>query len=135
MNSAPIETKNDKKSEFEAEIDMYKRSLKEYGDKIDEFLAILPEIELIEGQEDEWKRIVEVNKDDDYSKAVIDFAENLAKVLQIFKKSGKTLDHDEICAVERFVDSSGITGFMYDAARSVLKRVWPYYSDFYSREE
>lgn len=135
MNSAPAKIKNDKKSEFEAEIDMYKISLREYSDKISEFLAILPEIELIEGQEGEWKRIVEVNKDDDYSKAVVDFAENLAKVLQMFKKSGKTLDYDGIRTVERLVDNTGITRFMYDAAKSALKRVWPYYSDFYSREE
>ena len=135
MNSAPAETKNDIKSEFEAEIEMFRRAYREYKRGVNEFLTILPEIELIEGQEDEWKRIVEVNKDDDYSKAVIDYAENLAKVLQMFKKSGKTLDHDGIRIVEHFVDDAGITGFMYDAAKSTLKRVWPYYSDFYNREE
>ena len=135
MNSAPTNIKNDEKNDYEQEIDMLKRSYRSYKEGKDEFLAILPEIELIEGKEDEWKHIVEVNKDDDYSKAVIDFAENLAKVLQMLIKCGKTLDYNEIRTVECFVDDAGLTGFMYDAAKAVLKKVWPYYSEVYGKEE
>lgn len=90
----------------------------------------LPEMETKEGQEDEWKRIVEVNKDDGYSRAVTDVAEMTARVLQVTK--GGSEDKDELLfQAVCLVDPYGITGFQADCVYSILKRVWKYSDEFF----
>lgn len=73
--------------------------------------------------EEGWRRTVDNNKDG-YGAAIVRFAENWARLMQVKIENGARLADvaDECCAVAD--GAEGITGFMYGAAVSILSHVW-----------
>ena len=122
-----------KEEEMQWQIDNLTDRIHDKERQIAYFIEKLPEMELKEGQKEEWERIVEVNKDDEYSKAVVDVAEMMAKVLQTVKDSPENKD-DLAYHVMCMVDPYGITGFQADCVYSILRKVWRYGEDFFRRE-
>lgn len=123
-----------KEQDLQRELDFARQELQDKEHHIADFVKELPEMEIKTGCRDEWERIVEVNKDDEYSKAVVDTAESLAKVLQTFGK----VPEDRKGAVRNaisMVDSTGLTGFQVECIRSLLRKVWKYGEEFFPRGE
>ncbi len=70
-----------------------------------------------------WNKSVEVNKDDPYSAAVMEYADLWARLMQREMASGKALV-DIADTTSHEADISGITGFMYGCAVSILSVCW-----------
>lgn len=84
------------------------------------------------GEESEYARYVEMNSTDAYSKAVVDYTERWATLMEqsipadatdamvlgwlVRDDNGKRTSHD--------ADAEGITGFMYGCAVSALAAFW-----------
>lgn len=81
------------------------------------------ELEIIPEKAEEYKAYVEKNSKDGYSRGVIDYAENWAKLMQVEIAKGKTVQEvaDE---TQKGLGYLGITGFMYGCAVNGLSRYW-----------
>ena len=121
-----------KEEEMRWQIDHWKDMYYTSKEKIAYFVKNLPEMEIKEGCEDEWWRIVEVNQDDDYSKAVVDMTEMMAKALQAVR--GCIANRDDLAYhVMCMIDSHGMTGFQAECVYSLLKKVWKYGEEFFKK--
>lgn len=69
-----------------------------------------------------WLKSV-ANNQDPYGKAVNDFAECWANLIEQEVANGKKLE-DVAKDTSRAADTDGITGFMYGCAVSILSAVW-----------
>lgn len=98
-----------------------KRAKKEAADKA-AFEHVVEFEKLILKDEEGWAKSVAANQDG-YGKAVIDYAEGWAKLMQIELATGNSLD---ICynSVQEQLDFMGISGFQYSAAASLLIHTW-----------
>ena len=74
------------------------------------------------GLEDEYKQYVEVNKNDMYSRAIVDWGEDMARVLESKLEEGKQIPDCMREALRQTDD--GYTGFMYDCMISALGKFW-----------
>ena len=123
----------DEKDELKWQVEHWQNMCHDKERQIAYFIKNLPEMEIKEGQGEEWKRIVEVNKDDEYSKAVVDCTEMMAKVLQTVRDSPENKD-DLAYHVMCMVDPYGMTGFQVECMYSILKKVWKYGEEFFKKE-
>lgn len=100
----------------------YEREAEEQQRKFEEVLFGAPAMEI--SDEEAWKEWQE-NNQDPYGSAVIRFAENWARIMQVCMSNGESLEE---CAEEasHTADNEGITGFMYGCAVSVLVTSWKY---------
>jgi hypothetical protein len=69
-----------------------------------------------------WKKARE-NNQDEYGKAILDYAESWANLMEKEMESGKKLE-DIATSTGSEADTEGITGFMYGAAVSMLAQAW-----------
>lgn len=89
-----------------------------------EFDAKVKGIELELLHPDVWQKNVEVNQDG-YGKAVIDYAEGWAKLMQIEIAQGKTVA-EVYDSTQHGLGFLGITGFQFGCAVSLLSASWKY---------
>ena len=80
------------------------------------------------GMEEEYKKYVENNSSDGYGRAVIDYSEAWAKLMQIEISKGKKVKE---CAEEtqKGLSYLGITGFQYGCVVNGLSHFWQYGED------
>ncbi|MFA7101421.1 MAG: hypothetical protein WC196_06835 [Bacilli bacterium] len=71
-----------------------------------------------------WDKYVKANTDE-YGKAILDYAERWANLLESSLKKGEKLE-DIADKLSHKADTDGITGFMYGAAVQVLAHCWKY---------
>ena len=91
----------------------------------------LDEFTLKEGKNDDWKKIIDANKDDDYSYAVVKYAERVMSLAEGLKKAGSKLENTELLRYcEILCNDYGITGFQHGAAVSIMRCVWAFSDDF-----
>lgn len=92
-------------------------------------IAALPPLAIIDGKEAAWQSWLDANQDD-YGGAVMIYARQWAQLAQAEIERMKTADTQDIQGVfERTsheADTSGVTGFMYGVAVSMLSQVWVY---------
>ena len=69
-----------------------------------------------------WDRQVAINTDP-YGKATVDYARSWAELMEARLAAGETLA-DFARATSREADTTGITGFMYGCAVSILAECW-----------
>lgn len=81
------------------------------------------EFEIIPERADEYKIHVDNNSKDGYSKGVIEYGENWAKLMQIELAAGKTLV-DIAEETQKGLGYLGITGFQYGCAVKGLSHFW-----------
>ena len=80
------------------------------------------------GREKEYEIYVENNSKNRYSKAVIDYLERWANLMEKRIADGdKIYDIAEQTSYE--ADTEGITGFMYGCAVNILSQLWEYGED------
>lgn len=86
------------------------------------------EIEIVDGKENEYKEYVSKNSNDGYSRAVIDYSEQWAKLMQLEIAKGKTVKE---CAepTQKGLGYLGITGFQYGCAVKGLAFFWKHGED------
>lgn len=72
---------------------------------------------------DDYNDFVEKNSQDGYSRAVVDYAEYWAKLMQVELKNGKTVI-DCADSTQKHLGYMGITGFMYGCAVQTLAQFW-----------
>lgn len=70
----------------------------------------------------EWERSREANQDP-YGRAVNDYAERWANIMEARMRSGEKLE-DVAREASYEADTGGITGFMYGCAVLILSRCW-----------
>jgi hypothetical protein len=70
-----------------------------------------------------WDHFVSVNSSDPYGKGIIDFASLWARMMESEINNGK-LFAEAAKECSYLADTSGITGYMYGAAVSVLSQCW-----------
>ena len=107
---------------------------KELRMRIRRYVEQLPPMELKPGMEDEWKRILQMNNEDEYSKAAAETIELWARVLQPLVPAGgdrKAQAFNAICMVDEY----GLTGFQVQWMEAVLRKVWVHGDLFFSTEE
>lgn len=81
------------------------------------------EIEIIPGKEKEYAEYVSKNSNDGYSRAVIDYGEGWAKIMQTEIAKGKSVK--EVAeASQKGLGFLGITGFQYGCAVRGLAHFW-----------
>ena len=72
----------------------------------------------------EWKN----TQTDRYGTMCFEYAERLAKLLQIIKdNSGDEISADYLKQCEKMLNYLGITGFQHSIAMNILKETWQYY--------
>jgi hypothetical protein len=81
------------------------------------------EIDIEPGKLTEWVRFIETNSGDPYSKGVVIYAEQWARLMQARMRDGSSLSEVAEQA-SNDADIDGITGFMFGCAVSVLAHVW-----------
>ena len=79
--------------------------------------------EVIAGKEKEYKKYVEDNSKDGYSKAVVDYSDSWAKLMQVEISKGKTIVEctDE---TQEGLGYMGITGFQFGCVMQALSSYW-----------
>ncbi len=82
-------------------------------------------MKLKQGTEAEYAAYVEKNSHDGYSKAVVDYAERWANLMEKAMGDGAKLE-DVADSLSDSADTDGITGFMYGCAVSALSHFWEY---------
>lgn len=75
---------------------------------------------------EEYNKYVETNSKDGYSRAVVDYAEQWAKLMQIEIANGRTQIKDIAEETQKPLSYLGITGFMYGAAVKALAHFWQF---------
>lgn len=88
---------------------------------LDDQLASTAPIELRD--EPLWRNQVEINQGDGYSKAVVDYAERWARLMQAHLAEGSALV-DIAAEDSHTADVDGITGFQYGCAVQILAQCW-----------
>lgn len=77
------------------------------------------------GQEENYKRYVELNSQDPYSKATVEYTECWANLMEEKINSGsKVIDIATRASQE--ADTEGIIGFMFGCAARALLSFWEY---------
>lgn len=76
-----------------------------------------------------WKKSRAANKDG-YGAAILDFAEDWAKLMQVEISKGKTIDEVAHIASEEVDKYAGVSGYMYSTARNFLTQVWAHREEF-----
>jgi len=71
-----------------------------------------------------WNTFIE-NNTDPYGKACVDYAKAWAELMEKRINTGEKLE-DIAEQTSHDADTSGITGFMYGAAVSILSQCWEY---------
>lgn len=78
-----------------------------------------------ECEKENYKKYVELNSQDPYSKATVEYAECWANLMEEKINSGsKVIDIAKITSDE--ADTEGITGFMFGCAARALLSFWEY---------
>lgn len=75
---------------------------------------------------EEYANYVETNSADGYSRCVVDYAEQWAKLMQIEIANGRTHIKDIAEETQKPLSYLGITGFMYGAAVQALAHFWQF---------
>lgn len=75
-------------------------------------------------KQEEYNKYVETNSKDGYSRAVVDYAEYWAKLMQIEISKGGTSIKDIADETQQPLGFLGITGFMYGCAVNTLVHFW-----------
>lgn len=73
---------------------------------------------------EEYAKYVETNSADGYSRGVVDYAEQWAKLMQIAIADGKTNIRDIAEETQKPLSYLGITGFMYGCVIQALSHFW-----------
>jgi hypothetical protein len=114
---ADAERKRDKAAKKQAEEDAAAKT--EVDEKIKNVkLLIWPE------KLEEYQKYVETNSGDGYSRGVVDYAEQWAKLMQIAIADGKTNIRDIAEETQKPLSYLGITGFMYGCVIQALSHFW-----------
>ena len=78
-----------------------------------------------EGKEKEFDKYVEINSNNYYSRAVIDYLIRWANMMEDRMSKGETIS-DMAEETSHEADTEGITGFMYGCAVDILSQTWEY---------
>lgn len=78
-----------------------------------------------QGQEEAYKKTIEVNSSDPYSKATIDYMVRWAELMEDKISKGSKV-HEIAEETSHEADTDGITGFMYGCAVNLLSQLWEY---------
>lgn len=81
------------------------------------------EIDIQPGKLTEWVQFIETNSGDSYSKRVVIYAEQWARLMQARMRDGRPLS-EVVEQASRDADTDGIAGFMFGRAVSALAQVW-----------
>lgn len=106
-----------------------KRANERYSDlekRISEYIGYLAPFQPAKGKKDDWKRIENNNKDDEYSLAWLNYTDHWARLMQNLIKNKVIMTKSIIWETSFLADTYGITGFMHEAAVSALKKYWKY---------
>jgi hypothetical protein len=76
------------------------------------------------GKKREYAKYVEINSKDGYSRAVVDFGEHWAGLMEIEIAKGKTVAQCAEKTSHEAAKKYEITGFMYGAAAAALSKWW-----------
>lgn len=76
-----------------------------------------------------WEKSRAANKDG-YGAAILDFAEDWAKLMQVEIGKGKTIDEVARTTSEEVDKYAGVSGYMYGTARNFLTQVWAHREEF-----
>ena len=74
---------------------------------------------------EEFSKLCELNSQDDYSKAIIDYAIRWADLMEEHIENGEPILRFANKTSHK-ADTGGITAFMYGAAVSILSKYWIY---------
>lgn len=85
------------------------------------------EYEIAEGCEKELQSWFDCNKDD-YGRRCVTYAQDWAKLMQIKIYKDIPLTRELVYDLSHEADTDGITGFMFGAAKNVLRTTWKYWS-------
>lgn len=77
------------------------------------------------GKEKEYKKFVEINSKDFYSRGVVDYMEKWATLMEKEIENGSKIENIAD-RTGRIADTAGITGFMYGCAVNALSHLWEY---------
>jgi hypothetical protein len=116
---ADAERKRDKAAKKQAEEDAAAKAEVDEKTK-DVKLLIWPE------KLEEYQKYVETNSSDGYSRGVVDYAEQWAKLMQIAIADGKTNIRDIAEETQKPLSYLGITGFMYGCVIQALAHFWQF---------
>lgn len=75
---------------------------------------------------DQWK----VNNEDAYSKAIFEFAEKWAELMEPRIEAGEKVEDIAEETEDIAIKGSGLTGFMYSMAASILAKSWVHGEQF-----
>lgn len=125
--------------DFDTQIELYTRKLQRAKDRKTEMGNYLMKIEsqkqeaekltegitieIMEGKEDEYKQYVATNSNDGYSKAVVEYGEQWAKLMQIEIEKGRSIA-DIADQTQKPLSYLGITGFQYGCVVNTLAHFW-----------
>ncbi len=87
------------------------------------------ELEIIPEKLAEYKEYVAKNDDGGYGRAVIDYSENWAKLMQVELAAGKTIP-EVANETQKGLGWLGITGFQYGCAVNGLSHFWKHGEEF-----
>jgi len=107
--------------EYKRQMEECERKQREKENAVKSLLSSAPPNMALKDSEG-WKKCCEANSDG-YGKAVIDYAEQWARIMEARMANGEQLGNiaDECSHI---ADTDGITGFMYGCAVSILSKVW-----------
>jgi len=80
------------------------------------------------GTEEAYAEMLKINSDG-YAKGIIDFTKRWAELMEKHLEETKEIDKPTTEKLSVTADTEGITGFMYDCAKSILYKYWEYGED------
>lgn len=70
-----------------------------------------------------------VNSSHFYCQTFVAFLEDIAKYLQVVKRTNGKITHEDVVTGEKLIRKYGITGFQHSCIVSALQQIWKHYED------
>ena len=68
-----------------------------------------------------------VNSSHFYGQTFVAFLEDIAKYLQVVKRTNVKITHEDVVTGEKLIRKHGITGFQHSCIVSVLHQIWKHF--------
>lgn len=109
--------------------ELYKRIDEERERDYQDFLIFVKDEEIEVNDPSQLEELRKANSDHFYGRTYVAFLEDIAKYLQVVKRTRGPITREDVVTGERLIRKHGITGFQHACIVNVLKQIWKHWEE------
>lgn len=123
-----IEQKETEYREYQRKMEEeWKRSAEEMEKDYQDFLNFVKDEEIEVNDPSQLEEFRKTNSDHFYGRTCVAFLEDIAKYLQVVKRSKGNITKEDVNKGEKLIRKHGITGFQHSCIVNVLRQIWKHW--------